>query len=181
MFTYCYLLTYDPGRDERPQPHASDRAVGVAEKIIEVLGSGPGGRLSIAEVLAELIDDLPAHYEGGDGCRGIAFSQKHVPSVRKMSEALHCHRDRIGDLYGQILQVERPRKVSLNGRVLDVQQSAVLIRDVRLRLRRAIDERDPESIGIDAFVLDLIVDGEPDLFEHELIEVGRRILADCGG
>jgi hypothetical protein len=78
MITYFYLLTYDPGRDERPRPHASDRAVGVAEKIIEVFGSGPGGRLSIAEVLAELTDDLPAHYHDGDGRRGIAFSQKHV-------------------------------------------------------------------------------------------------------
>ena len=178
MATYYFLLTYDPGRDQRPRPHASDRAVGVAEKIIEIFRRSPGGPSSIAEVLIELTDGLPARYDDGGGCRGVAFSQKHVPSVGQLGEALQCHRDRLGDLYGQILEVGRPRTISLNGQVLDARQSAELTRAVRMRLRRSIEERSAAEVFVQVPLLDLIVDREPDLFEGELIEVGRRILAD---
>jgi hypothetical protein len=47
-----------------------------------------------------------------------------------------------------------------------------------MRLRRSIEERSRSKIFIQVPLLDLIVDGEPDLFEGELIEVGWRILAD---
>ena len=68
----------------------------------------------------------------------------------------------------------------MDGSSFGCSRRSELTRAVRTRLRRSIEERTTSAIFVQVVVLERCNDGEPDLFEAELIEVDRRILADRG-
>jgi hypothetical protein len=178
MRDYFYLVTYDPARDVRPTIDVRENVAEIAQRISGAFG-GRHDVMPSAESFGGLMAGTSVRF-GRGGRRGIAFTQEALPSPEELAAALQCHRDRVADLHGRILAVSHPREIVVNGWILDRRQSAELTRAVRTRLRRSIEERTASAIFVQVALLERCIDGEPDLFEAELIEVGRRVLADQG-